>query len=213
MTESRPASHFKRLYESNPDPWNFSTSPYEQAKYRHAVQTLGRRRFAAGLEIGCSIGILTRMLASRCDTLLGVDIVEHPLDAARWRCADQPRVRFERMQVPQEWPNGRFDLVVFSEVLYFLSPTDIDRCARRLTATLWPNATVLLVNWRGRSDDPCTGDEAASRFVRATKGALWLARQDRRDGYRLDLLRRTTPTIRQARPRSAGWMQNKDGLR
>ena len=195
MTESRTAAHFKRLYESNPDPWDFSTRPYEQAKYRHTVQALGRRRFAAGLEIGCSIGILTRMLASRCDTLLGVDIVEHPLDAARWRCADQPWVRFERMQVPQEWPNGRFDLMVFSEVLYFLSPADIDRCARCVTACLLADTTVLLVNWHGRSDDPCTGEEAVSRFVKATKGVLWVARQDRRDGYQLDVLRRITSPI------------------
>jgi 2-polyprenyl-3-methyl-5-hydroxy-6-metoxy-1,4-benzoquinol methylase len=192
MTKSRTAAHFKRLYESNPDPWDFSTRPYERAKYRHTVQALGRRQFVAGLEIGCSIGILTRMLASRCDTLLGVDIVEHPLDAARRRCADQPWVRFERMQVPQEWPNGRFDLMVFSEVLYFLSPGDINRCARSLTATLSPSATVLLVNWLGRSDDPCTGEEAASRFVTASKCVLWVARQERRAGYRLDVLHRST---------------------
>jgi cyclopropane fatty-acyl-phospholipid synthase-like methyltransferase len=204
MTQSRTAAHFKRIYESDADPWNFGTSPYEQAKYRHTLQALGRRRFAAGLEIGCSIGILTRMLASRCDTLLGVDIVEHPLDAARWHCADQPWVQFERMQVPEEWPNGRFDLMVFSEVLYFLSPADIDRCARCVTASLLPRATVVLVNWRGRSDDPCTGEEAASRFVNATKGALRVARQDRRSGYRLDVLRWTTPSIRPIRSRSIG---------
>jgi SAM-dependent methyltransferase len=195
MTESRTAAHFKRLYTSHPDPWNFGASPYEQAKYRHTLRALGRHRFAAGLEIGCSIGILTRMLAPRCRTLLGVDIVEHPLDAARRRCGDQPRVRFARMQVPQEWPDRRFDLIVLSEVLYFLSPADIDCCASRVIASLLPNATVLLVNWLGRSDDPCTGEEAASRFVNATKSALCAAPPDRRTGYRLDVLRRITPPI------------------
>ena len=85
--------------------------------------------------------------------------------------------------------------MVFSEVLYFLSPADIDRGARRLIATLLPSATVLLVNWQGRSDDRCTGEEAVSRFVKATEGALWVARKDRRDGYRLDVLRRITSPI------------------
>jgi 2-polyprenyl-3-methyl-5-hydroxy-6-metoxy-1,4-benzoquinol methylase len=195
MTDSRTAAHFKRLYESNPDPWDFTTSAYEQAKYRHTLRALGRRRYTAGLEIGCSIGILTRMLAPRCDTLLGVDIVEPPLNAARSHCADQPWVQFARVQVPQEWPDRRFDLIVFSEVLYFLSPPDIDRCASRVIASLLPNATVLLVNWRGRSDDPCTGEEAASLFVNATKGALRAARPHRRAGFRLDVLRRTAPSI------------------
>ena len=99
------------------------------------------------------------------------------------------------MQVPEEWPTGRFDLMVFSEVLYFLSPADIEHCAHRVTATLMPDATVVLVNWRGRSGDPCTGEEAASNFVNATKGVLWVTRRHRRAGYRLDVLHRTVPPI------------------
>ena len=97
-TGSRPASHFAAMYQANPDPWEFGSSAYEQAKYRHTIDALGVRRFASALEVGCSIGILTRMLAERCDNLLGIDIVEDPLPAARQRCADQPWVRFERMR-------------------------------------------------------------------------------------------------------------------
>jgi hypothetical protein len=70
MTGSRAADHFERLYRSNPDPWGFDTSPYEQAKYRQTLAAVGARRFTAGLEVGCSIGILTRMLAPRCESLL-----------------------------------------------------------------------------------------------------------------------------------------------
>ena len=51
---SRPASHFQRLYQANPDPWGFNTSPYEQAKYLHTVNVLGTRRFTSGLEVGTS---------------------------------------------------------------------------------------------------------------------------------------------------------------
>src|SRR5271166_3514721 len=138
MTGSRSASHFERLYQSNPDPWGFRTSEYEQTKYRQTLLTLGDRDFTSGLEVGCSIGILTRLLAPSCDSLLGVDIVEEPLAAARARCADQPQVRFQRMQVPADWPEGGFDLMVFSEVLYFLSAADIERCASRVRRSLLP---------------------------------------------------------------------------
>jgi hypothetical protein len=185
---SRPASHFQRLYQANPDPWGFNTSRYEQAKYRHTEKALERRRFTSGLEVGCSIGILTRMLAPQCARLLATDIVEDPLPDARARCADQPHVRFERMQVPMQWPGERFDLLVFSEVLYFLSPADIAHCARRVKQSVLPGAAVLLVNWLGRSDDPCSGDQAAERFIAETAGALTIVRQDRRARYRLDLL-------------------------
>jgi 2-polyprenyl-3-methyl-5-hydroxy-6-metoxy-1,4-benzoquinol methylase len=188
MTDSRPAAHFERLYQSNPDPWGFNTSPYEQEKYRRTLAALGDRRFGSGLEVGCSIGILTRMLAERCDSLLGVDIVEDPLQAARLRCADQPQVRFERMRVPAEWPDGHFDLIVFSEVLYFLSAADIDLCAARVRDSLLPRGVVVLVNWLGETDDPTPGNKAAEHFIGATAEVLAIVQQERHDGYRLDVL-------------------------
>lgn len=189
MTESRPAAHFERLYQSNPDPWNFQTSPYEQEKYHRTVAALGDKRFAAGLEVGCSIGILTRMLADRCDRLVGVDIVEAPLRAAMARCADQQHVRFERMSVPAAWPTGTFDLIVFSEVLYFLSTPDIERCVERVTTSLMPAGTVVLVNWLGTTDDPTPGNAAAEHFIRAASARLAIAIQERNDHYRLDVLK------------------------
>lgn len=183
--ESRSAEHFQQLYASADDPWGFGSSPYEREKYRRTVAMLGDRRFASGLEVGCSIGVLSRMLAERCDTLLGLDIVERPLAAARARCAGLPGVTFQQMRVPNDWPDGRFDLIVFSEVLYFLTPADIDRCAHRATQS---DATVVLVNWLGVSDDPCTGEEAAQRFIAATAPVLRVQAQDRQPGYRLDVL-------------------------
>ncbi|WP_428485103.1 class I SAM-dependent methyltransferase [Rhodopila sp.] len=218
MSTSRTPDHFARLYESNPDPWGFQTDPYEQAKYRRSIEVLeaallsrdgpdnpaprarlsghdtgkttdlSSRRFTAGLEVGCSIGVLTRMLAPLCDTLLGLDIVDQALEAAVKRCADRPWVRFQRMRMPDEWPDQRFDLILFSEVLYFLTPHDIRRCADRAKHSLLPGARVLLVNWLGQSDDPCSGDQAAEHFIAATAGTLSVRRQDRQPGYRLDLL-------------------------
>ncbi len=191
MSGSRDPTHFRRLYQANPDPWGFCDDPYEQAKYRHSVEVLARQttgRFHAGLEIGCSIGVLTRMLAPLCESLLAVDIVTEPLLAASERCQDQPWVRFQEMHVPGAWPDGCFDLIVLSEVLYFLSPDDIGRLADRVRGSLLPGATVLLVNWLGQSDDPMTGDQAAERFITATAESLTVMEQARRSRYRLDLL-------------------------
>jgi SAM-dependent methyltransferase len=186
--ESHGAAHFQRLYEADPDPWHFRTSAYEQAKYHRSIASLEDRRFRSGFEAGCSIGVLTRLLATRCDALLAVDLIETPLATARKACADQPWVRFRQMQVPGEWPDETFDLIVLSEVLYFLSPADIAAVADRVCATLELDGIVLLVNWRGRSGDPCTGDEAAAFFMDRAKRWLSLRRQHQEAAYRLDLL-------------------------
>jgi hypothetical protein len=101
---SRGPAHFQRLYDASPDPWQFRTSRYEQGKYRKTIEALGDRRFRSGFEPGCSIAVLTRLLAVRCDALLGVDVVEQALTTARMTCADQPWVRFQRMQVRTNGP-------------------------------------------------------------------------------------------------------------
>jgi cyclopropane fatty-acyl-phospholipid synthase-like methyltransferase len=189
MKGSRPPGHFARMYAANPDPWGFLTDPYEHTKYDESIKVLQGQRYVAGLEVGCSIGILTQRLAPMCVSLLGIDVVEAALTAAASRCAEQSWVRFQRMQIPQEWPEQRFDLIVLSEVLYFLSPTDIERCAERVSNSLLPDGAVLLVNWLGESDDPMTGDEAADHFIATTTTHLSVTYQTRKTRYRLDLLR------------------------
>jgi 2-polyprenyl-3-methyl-5-hydroxy-6-metoxy-1,4-benzoquinol methylase len=186
MSGSRPPEHFQAMYQEKEDPWDFAASPYEQAKYLRTMAVLQGRRFASGLEVGCSIGVLSRMLAARCACFLGVDIVEDPLAAARARCADYPWARFARTRVPEDWPGGRFDLIVLSEVLYFLCAADIDRCARLAHASLQAGGVVLLVNWLGRSDDPTTGEQAAGRFIASQPWRI--LRQERTGTYRLDMI-------------------------
>jgi cyclopropane fatty-acyl-phospholipid synthase-like methyltransferase len=185
---SRDAAHFQRMYDADPDPWHFHTSDYEQAKYHKSLEALPPRRFHSAFEVGCSIGVLTHLLAPRCNALLGVDIVEQPLGAARATCSDQPWVRFQRMQVPREWPDEVFDLIVLSEVLYFLSKREVSAVAERVRSTLDPDGLVLLVNWRGRSGDPCTGDEAAQLFIDRSSAWLEPSVQYQMDNYRLDLM-------------------------
>ncbi len=189
MNERRasiPPDWFEAEYTRDPDPWRFATSDYERAKYDDTLAALGDRRFACGFEIGCSIGVFTARLVQRCDRLLAVDVSDTALAQAR---AANPGVRFANMRVPDAWPNGEtFDLIVFSEVLYYLDPTEIDRAASLALAAFQPGGTVLLVHWTGPTDYPCSGDEAAERFIAATAGRLRPVMQARRAEYRLDRL-------------------------
>jgi SAM-dependent methyltransferase len=186
---------FDRLYAADPDPWRFATSQYEREKYAATLAALGNRRFAAAFEVGCSIGVFTCLLAPRCETLLAVDVAETALAAARRRGAGLPSVRIERLRIPDEWPEGAFDLIVLSEVLYFLGSTDIARTAQCVAAALRPGGLALLVNWTGPTDTPCTGDEAAALFIAAAAPDLRSLRNVTGATYRLDLLsQRSTQT-------------------
>ena len=73
MSEPRQTlkpEYFDALYTADPDPWNFAASPYEQAKYALTLNAMPKPRYRSALEVGCSIGVLTRLLASRCDTVV-----------------------------------------------------------------------------------------------------------------------------------------------
>ncbi len=99
-TSTLPTEYFDALYASDPDPWKFATSPYEKEKYALTLAACPRARYVSALEVGCSIGVLTQDVASRCDRLLAVDVAEAPLLEAKRRCADLPAVRFEKMFAP-----------------------------------------------------------------------------------------------------------------
>ena len=186
--QSLDAAYFEAIYAADADPWRFASSDYERAKYTATLAALPRPHYARAFEIGCSIGVLTAQLAARCDALLAVDLAEAPLAAARARCAGLPGIAFRRMAVPAEWPDGAFDLILLSEVVYYLDAADLARLAGRVAAALVPGGEALLVHWTGETDYPLSGDAAAEGFIAAA--GLSVIRQQRAEAYRLDLLRR-----------------------
>lgn len=165
-----PRERFEALYEADPDPWGFESEPYEREKYARTMQALGDRTYPRGFEAGCSIGVLTSALATRCDELLAVDIAQRAVDAARKRLADAPHVRIERSELPEDWPAGPFDLVVCSEVLYYLAPETLRAALPAMRASLAPGGRMIAVHFRPRSSvDPMTGDDVHA-MLRAELG-------------------------------------------
>lgn len=190
MSASLPASYFDDLYARDRDPWRFETSDYERAKYADTVAALERPPYRRGLEVGCSIGVLTAMLAERVDHLVAIDVAQAALDCARQRLDAAQNVELRRAAFPDEAPEGPFDLIVLSEVLYYLSADDLRRAADVTLRRLAPGGEVLLVHWLGETPDyPLTGDEAADGFLAAVGGRLTTVRRSRRERYRLELLR------------------------
>lgn len=186
-------AHFTRLYAHRADPWDLATSPYEREKYAASLAALGDTRFAQAVEIGCSIGTLTERLAAICDEVLGLDLVEAPLVAARQRCSHLPHVRLQRMSVPESWPDGRFDLIVLSEVLYFLSAPALRALATRIQASLCPSGRLLVVNWQGPNDGTMPGAQAAALLLAELPGSWQREAAARERDYHIDVVTRPAP--------------------
>jgi SAM-dependent methyltransferase len=159
MTTVDPG-YFRELYASSPDPWGLADRWYETRKYALSLALLPRARYGAAFEPGCSIGVLTTGLAARCDRLLACDGIADAVSAARARTAGLPGVRVEQRTIPADWPPGEFDLIVFSEFLYYFGEADLPEVLRRATGALRPDGQLLAVHWRHPAPDhPRTGDE------------------------------------------------------
>ena len=182
MSEPRQTlkpEYFDALYTADPDPWNFAASPYERGKYTLTLNAMPKPRYRSALEVGCSIGVLTRRLLRAATPWSRSTPLRPRFVEARRRCADLPGVRFEQMFVPEQWPDGVFELILLSEVVYYLSREDVGRLAARVTRSLAKEGSVILVHWTGPTDYPLSGDEAAALFIEQMGSTCVVERADR----------------------------------
>ena len=191
--QSLTPEYFDALYQANPDPWKFKTSEYEAQKYAATLAALEKPRYRSALEIGTSIGVLTEMLAERCDALLSVDVSELAQKQAIDRCQSLSHVRFKLMCVPDSYPDEQFDLTVLSEVGYYWCREDLEKAQRLMLSHLEPGGQLLLVHWTPYDDyyhNPLSGDEVHESFLALPTSQLKHLKGDRAEKYRLDLFER-----------------------
>jgi len=173
VTMRLPDAYFDRMYADTDDPWQLSTRWYEQRKYAITLALLPNRRYRHAFEPGCSIGTLTAQLAQRCDHVTAVDVAEAAVRGADERLADagcRDRVTLACASLDAAWPAGPFDLLVLSEVAYYLSADALAAVLRRECPRLVPGATIVAAHWRHSVPDyPLTGD-AAHGVISQTPG-------------------------------------------
>lgn len=174
--------HLEALYVGSDDPWGFRESAYEQAKFAATRAALTRDAYASALEVGCGNGELARHVAPLCARYAGLDAIESALAAARRAV---PEGRFLQGFLPCDLPDGNHDLILVSEVLYFLDCPGLDALASQM-ARRWPSAEVLAITWLGSSGNPIEGVDALRAFTGAMSPVFAVTPVALSDRYRID---------------------------
>lgn len=189
--ESLGQQYFDELYAKRSDPWRLATRWYEKRKRAITVASLPAERYERALEIGCSIGMLTADLAERCDSLLALDVAESAVQSARARVP--ATVTVEHRDATTDYPEGTFDLVVLSEVGYYLSEQMLARLLRAIAASLSETGVLLACHWRHPVDGYLQTGDAVHDAVGAL-GLHRLARHEEED-FVLEVFSRSAQSV------------------
>jgi peptidoglycan/xylan/chitin deacetylase (PgdA/CDA1 family) len=198
------AAEFEQLFATQADPWGYE-SEYERRKY---AQTLSLVPDGVGraLELGCAEGHFTQRLATRVGALTATDISAVALARAAERCRAADNLAFEQLDLfAADLPGGN-DLVVVSEMLYYLpDPTRLAEIAAKLAGAVAPGGHLLTAHARAVVDgrgpgfdwDIPFGADSIDRALRR-HGGLEPVREIETPAYRIQLLRRAGGRRRRA---------------
>jgi peptidoglycan/xylan/chitin deacetylase (PgdA/CDA1 family) len=194
-------AYWEQLFETA-DPWDYS-SPYEQLKYDRTLSLIPAGPIDRALELACAEGRFTALLAKRVNTLKAVDISQKALDRAKQRCAGMKNVEFVASDFFKNPIEGRWHLIVCSEVLYFLNDlSELTKVAEKIRDALELGGHVLMAHANLLSDDMghtgfewdhTFGSRAIASVLSRTKGLKHVGGIST-SLYRIDLFRRAEPS-------------------
>ncbi|MCJ2188376.1 trifunctional glycosyltransferase/class I SAM-dependent methyltransferase/polysaccharide deacetylase [Novosphingobium beihaiensis] len=120
------------------NPWGYDRD-YEQGKYERTLSLLAGKTIGRALELACAEGHFTEQLAKRVEHLTASDVSAKALERCEERCRarDLTNVDFLELDFFQKPIGEGWDLIVSSEVLYYMaSRDDLARYARRVSEAL-----------------------------------------------------------------------------
>ncbi len=186
------AMHFQQLYQQDADPWKVRQRWYEHRKRNIVLACLPDQRYRRAYEPACGNGELTAALAQRAEHLSASDMSPEAVRLTQQRlqrehASDASRVVVECQQLPQDWPkDATFDLIVISEMLYYLREPDLLQLRQRCINSLAPGGTLVLCHWRRPFADRLTDTDTAHALFDESPALHHLARHAE-DDFLLDV--------------------------
>ena len=189
---------FEELYSACEDPWKFRDSPYERRRYEAIVEALPTGRLGHVLEAGCANGELTALLAQRAARVTAFDVSPTVIRLARDRCRHHSHVRAVVADLRSAGeeplvPVGSVDVMILSEVGYYLSVEELRRAITALMSLCHRPATWVSCHWLGHSADHRLHGQEVHAELRLILGAAeWRHSSSAADGSDAFLLERWT---------------------
>lgn len=189
------------MYRNNPDPWDVATSWYERRKAALTLALLRRERYPVAWDPACGTGHLAVGLTGRVDRLVCSDLsptaCELTVAALREAGVEATRpddfggrpaitaepspltgdvptasVHVSRLpRVPSPLQERQADLVVLSEILYYLDEGERAATWAALDSVCHALTDVVAVHWGPQPEDAHLSGAAAQRELNAHLGS------------------------------------------
>ena len=185
--QSAPLDRFRELYATSPDPWRTTDSWYERRKRAVLLAALPSERYRHAVEPACGVGALTAQLAMRADKVHAFDAVPKAVQATRK--LGVPNITATEALLPGGFPDESADLVVLSEILYYLSDEDLRKTVDNAITCLAPGGDLVLAHWRPWAPE-ATRDAAEAHELVAGRPELTTLVEHRDEEFLLHVLRR-----------------------
>ncbi len=188
-SEAVPTRHFDAMFEKSSDPWGYDINVYEADRFRRTVAALDGKHFESALELGCANGALTAQLINSCTAIVAIDTAQAALDAARDRLGSHRGVEFLKGNLPDDLPEGQYDLIVLSDMLYYLGLQGVVRLMALIETRAEPACRIVMTNYLGDTDCSLSGEMAAEIALAHASG--WATvHTSRTERLRIDVLER-----------------------
>ena len=153
-TNLNDRAYFEQLFASQPDPWKY-TSEYEQVKYEQTLSLIPQKPIRQALELACAEGHFTLQLAARVESLVAADISQIALDHTAQRCSHLKHIRYQQIDLAKDPIPGKYDLIVCSEVLYYMGgKAELRTVANKMAQALQPDGYLLMAHAHAVIDQP-----------------------------------------------------------
>ena len=151
-TSATDSAYFESLYAGTDDPWDMKNRWYERRKRELLGAMLPRERYTRAFEPGCGNGLFTLVLAHRCAQVVASDLSAVAVQSARTRLASHVHVDIQQGSLPENLPDGQFDLIVVGELGYYFDLQDWRNIATALIEKLSGDGVLLACHWKAPFD-------------------------------------------------------------
>ena len=144
---------FEHKYRKHGDYFGYRTNPYETLKYARTMELMRAWRPSndSALEIGCSVGVFTAMIAPEFARVVAVDIASEALGLAAEATGHAPNVSYIQSDLVSLNAGQTFGVIFCAEVLMYVPERQAPEACQALDQHLAPGGMIIEVTQQDRA--------------------------------------------------------------